>query len=109
MLHEALQIYTDRIRTGKGTKFFIEKEVYRSVKCSALSHIKSADPVKIGTPSACFPLQGKRTDFFYFEIYLWSAKFPHSFLPMGKFTDLDYFHYSPSVLPKRKTDRLFLF
>jgi hypothetical protein len=54
-----------------------------------------------------FSLAGKLTDFFYFEIYFWSAKFPHSFLPMGKFTDLNYFHYSPSIFPCRKTDGLF--
>jgi hypothetical protein len=73
-------------------KFFFPDEgpQVRSVKCSALSHIKSADPVKKGTLSACFPLwgkhadllpilvrpfspEGKRTDFFYFQFFFWSA------------------------------------
>jgi hypothetical protein len=69
------------LRRRRG-KFFFPTKVckVRSIKCSALSHIRSADPVKNGTPSACFPLMGKFTDLTQFSVRIFTL--------MGKFPDL---------------------
>jgi hypothetical protein len=68
----------------RGKFFFPDKSPQvRSVKCSALSHIKSADLVKIGTPSACFPLRGKHADLILILVRPFSCK--------GKRTDFFLF------------------
>jgi hypothetical protein len=104
----------EKIADWRGVIFFPhEGPQVRSIECRALTHIRTADPVKNGTPSAFLPLMGKFMDLTPFSVRIFTlmGKFPdlfsllklfqvRNFSPfMGNLTDLQLLNFSPQILP----------